>query len=297
MKNFILGVILSGIGLVAFSQTLPNYEFQTWVNFDAYENPEHWSASNDPVLATLSVIPVTKSDDAYSGDYSARLETLNIPFTTFKIPGLITLAQIEIDYIAATYNISGGMALQENVSKLSGMYKYTGTEGDSASVVIYNFKHDAGSEPDTIGIGVAFLPDASSWTPFTVSMNNFNNHVPDTFNVVIISSSALDVTPGSVLLVDDLTIETNTGIINLSDKLSSVKVYPNPSAEFVTFEASGYESNRLISIYNVTGRLVDSRYFTEKSLKVSVGEFPSGLYSFRVSKNNRLLGRGSFVKE
>jgi len=296
MKNLIITAFLVGLSIVALGQELPNANFQEWETIDTYQNPEFWSTSNDPLLALASIIPVTRSSDAYTGDYSARLETLDIPLSTYKIPGLLTLAQINIDYQNASYSISGGMALQENVSRLTGMYKYDGSDGDSASVIIYNYRLDEGNM-DTIGFGVGFLSDVSTWTPFSVDMVNLNNHLPDTFNVIIISSSGFEVASGSVLLVDSLAIETNTGIINLSTEQIIVNVYPNPATELITFETSGFEKDRIISVFDMTGNLISSSNFSESYIEIPVDKLSSGLYTYRVTRHEVLLNRGSFIKK
>jgi len=296
MKNLIIAVVLVGLSMVAFGQELPNANFQDWETIGTYQNPVFWSTSNDPLLALASVIPVTRSNEAYSGDYSAKLETLGIPFSTYKIPGLLTLAQISINYENATYSISGGMALQENVSRLTGMYKYDGSEGDSASVIIYNYRLDEGNM-DTIGFGVGLLPDASTWTPFYVDMVNLNNHLPDTFNVVIISSSGFEVSAGSVLFVDSLAIETNTGIIHLDADQIIVNAYPNPATDLISFKTNGSEKDRIISIYDMVGNLIGTSNFSESYIEIPISELSSGLFTFRVTTHDRLLSRGSFIKK
>jgi len=165
MKKLITLIVLVGLGLITFAQVIPNSTFQTWDNEGSFENPQSWSSSNI-TISGLSIIPVSKSNDAYIGDYSAQLTTQVVPFLNYHIPGIITLADINISMDPLGYSISGGLALQENVSVLNGKYKYEGVENDSAVVLIYNFKHDEGSDYDTIGYGVTYLHDASEWTSF-----------------------------------------------------------------------------------------------------------------------------------
>ncbi|MBC8320204.1 MAG: T9SS type A sorting domain-containing protein [Bacteroidetes bacterium] len=300
MKNIFIVVILIGLGSITSAQTLPNAEFQSWVDYGIYEEPEFWSTPNPfTALPPIFVITVSKSHDAFSGDYSVKLETKDVLGGTYQAPGLITLAQFSIDFINLSFNISGGLALQENVSKLTGMYKYQGAEGDSASVLIYNFKRDEEGVIDTIGYGLSYLHDTAIWTPFTVNMENLNNNIPDTFNVIIMSSAMtpnFEFHSGSVLYVDSLAIETNTGVINLSDYQIKVKVFPNPSSDFVQFETSESENKRLISIYNAVGSIISTNNFFESKTNISVNELPSGPYFYRVTRNNRLLNRGSFIK-
>ena len=298
MKKLIIVIVLVNLSLVALSQEIPNNNFQSWVNVETYENPEFWSTSNDPLLAIFSLIPVSKSTDAYSGDFSARLETNELPLLNLHIPGIVTLATINIVTEPPSYSIGGGLFLQENVSKLTGMYKYTGVEGDSATVIIYNFKHDEGSVFDTIGYGVTYLQDATDWSSFTVNMHNLNNHVPDTFNVVILSSSSTDFTAGagSVLLVDDIAIETNTGIFSINANTINVKVYPNPSANFVQFETNKSEKDRKVNIYTIDGMLISVNNFYNNKTSIDVSELPPAMYTYSITKNSTILNRGSFVK-
>ncbi len=285
------------LSLFGFTQTLPNSEFEVWVDYGLFEQPELWNTPN-PFTTVLdpTAISVSKSTDAYTGDYSAKIETINAFGGSVQVPGVITLAQINVDFISVSYSISGGLPLKENVSRLSGMYKYQGVAGDSATVLIYNFKRDNDGDIDTIGYGSGYLLDADSWTPFTINMQYLNSHVPDTFNVIILSS-ALVLRPGSTLLVDSLTIETNTGIINLDFDQISVNIYPNPSSDFVQFETLDIEQGRQISIFDVNGRQVYTNDFSNRKTKISVKEFPSGLYTYQVTLKNKLLNRGTFIKK
>jgi len=291
MKNIIIATLFMSLGLFTFAQSLPNPEFEYWVD----DEPEFWNTPN-PFTTPLFVTTVTKSTDAYSGNYSAKLETMDLLGGLYQVPGLITLAEFSVDFATASFSINGGLPLQENVSKLTGMYKYQGADGDSASVLIYNFKRDDDGTIDTIGMGIGFLNDATEWTPFTVNMENLNYHVPDTFNVIITSSAGMEFKTGSVLYLDSLAIETNTGIINLGIDQIDVAVYPVPSTDYVNFETSSTEKNRLISIYNMVGKLINTYDFSDGNTKISINELPSGLYTYRVTVHNSIISRGSFIK-
>jgi len=299
MKKLNTVMVLLCFSIISMAQTIPNYEFQEWITEGDYENPEYWSTSNNPILSSIGVIPVSKSIDAFVGDYSARLETKDVALLGLQIPGIITLAQINIVVSPPSYSISGGLALQENVSKLTGMYKYEGVEGDSATVIIYNFKHDEGSDFDTIGFGVTYLQDASLWTSFTVNMQYVNSHVPDTFNVVFMSSSSPDFTTGagSVLRVDNIEIETNTGIINLNANMINVEVYPNPTTDYVQFETAEVEDGRMINIYDLGGNLMSTNSFSSLKTSINISNLPSAQYTYCVIKNNSIQNRGSFIKK
>lgn len=294
MKKPIIVVLLFFLSNISFGQVFPNSSFESWSNQGLYETPEPWNTP-DSITSQFGIITVSKSPDAYYGNYSARLETKEL-LGVYPIPGLLTLAEFSINAEEFSYEIMGGLALKENVSKLTGMYKYEGADGDSASIIIYNFKRDSTNEIDTIGFGIGSLPDASEWTLFTVNMENLNNHIPDTFNVVILSSSGPDFKTGSILYVDSLAIEINTGIINLENNQIKVNVYPNPTTEFIQFETKGFEKGRQISIYNTVGSLITSIDFSNGNTKFSVENFPPGHYSYQITNNKSIINSGSFIK-
>ncbi|NQU32559.1 MAG: T9SS type A sorting domain-containing protein [Bacteroidetes bacterium] len=293
MKNVIISFVLMLFNMTLLGQSLPNSDFDSWIDYGPYEDPQFWNTPNE-YLILFGQYTVSKSTDAYSGDYSAMLETKFLSVT--NVPGVITLAQINVDLLNQTYSIDGGIALHENVSKLTGMYKYEAAGNDSAMILIYNFKRDSVGEMDTIGYGISNLGNASTWTPFTVNMDNLNTHIPDTFNVIILSSGA-ELHAGSILYVDSLAIETNTGIFNLDDNRMITKVYPNPSPDIVYFEASENNKDRILRIFNVSGKLVSELDFREVKTKLNVKKYPIGIYTYQVTKHNRILSSGSFIKQ
>ena len=292
MKNIFTLILFFSIVVFGKAQVLPNNDFESWEDFGTYEQAEFWDSPNGTGIEC-----VTKSEDAYSGSYAARLETIEILGGLYYVPGLLTLADFSINMVELNFTLQGGLFLQENVAKLTGMYKYAGVDGDSASVVIYNFRHPEGEEMDTIGVGFTFLHDAEDWTPFEVMMINKNDHLPDTFNVVLISSGSEEVKVGSVLLIDSLTIETNTGIIDLWNPISPLHVYPNPAIEIVNFEAGENASNRELVIYDLNGRIVSQTAFNNKTIQIDTKAFNPGLFSYQVTEKGKRIYGGSFLKK
>jgi hypothetical protein len=293
-KTFTLSIFMLTV-LFGSAQILPNAGFEAWETFSGYEDPQLWNTPNQ-YTSLIGVTVVSKSTDAYSGDFSAKLETKNV--LTFKAPGLLTLADFTVNIINQTYSFSGGIPLTDRVNKMTGMFKYSGANGDSASIMIISFRYNAESQQtDTVGLGYGFLHDASDWTEFTVNMSPLSEAQPDTFNVIIMSSGSFDLNVGSTLYVDDLSVETLTGIIQLSEELSNVKVYPNPVSDFVKFEIENEGENMELSLFDSSGRQVKKLTFSGKTTEVNLSNFPAGVYSYRIAKNGKLLGSGSFVKK
>ena len=301
MKNKLLIIVLILITAFGYAQ-IPNNSFEEWVQTNNYENPKNWNTPN--VYTQLgSATVVDKSDDAFSGNFSARLESkeIKIGTLTFLAPGAITLADFQINPATQTFSYSGGLFLQQNVYELKGMYKYQGVGNDSAVIVMYNFRNRANEDYDAIGRGYTYLNDAENWTPFTVKMKYLNGHVPDTFNVLIMSTTDEGLQnmshDGSVLLVDSLSISTNTGIINLWEKPIALHVYPNPSSSIIHFEIEKAEKNRELVLYDQEGRILVTNAFHTKIISLDISEFSSGMYSYAVVEADKIINSGSFLKE
>ena len=79
MKIFLPSFVLLLLTISGVSQTLPNNGFESWETniLPPFEDPEDWNTPNI-YTATFGGICVEKSEDAYEGDYSASLKTIEI---------------------------------------------------------------------------------------------------------------------------------------------------------------------------------------------------------------------------
>lgn len=292
----LLAIFFLFIGITTFAQTLPNNDMELWDNFFGYEQPENWNTPN-PYTVFFGSVGVTKSEDSFNGNYSAKLITTEILQGQLTVPGVLTLADFSLDFLDSSFSISGGYFLQENIHKLSGYYKYSGVDGDSASLFMYNFKNNPDTGFDTIGAGYLTLRDATEWQPFTIFMQNFNSSVPDTFNVIISSSSLLSAKVGSVLLIDKLTLHTNTGIIDLWNPKNPLKVFPNPAIDIINFQANNIETGSVLTIYNNFGQKIIEKKFDDLLIEINTSALIPGVYVYKLIKENKILNSGSFIKQ
>ena len=283
------------------SQELPNSGFETWENFGTYDEPESWHTPN-PFTSLIGAVTVTKSEESAAGQYSAKLENVLIELGPLKynVPGLVTYADFVVDFASGDFNFSGGLYMPFKVYSINGKYKYSPAENDTATVIIYSFSHPEEEEMDTIGTGFGFLGGASDWTDFNVPMIPLNDRLPDTFNVLITSSNSIDtdsIPVGSVLLIDDLSIETNVGIFSLPDRKIDVSVFPNPATDRLTFETAENSNNRNLRIFDINGREVKNISFNTQKLTVEINDLSEGHYSYLVQEKQDLIGTGSFIKK
>ena len=283
----------------SLAQSLPNNGFESWESnaIPPYDDPEFWNTPN-LYTSALGVTCVNKSEDAFSGFYAARLETVEILGGMFRVPGMVTYGDLAINILDTSYSFSGGIFLQEKVQSLSGQYQFQGAENDSAMVLIYCFRHLEDQDIDTIGIGYSFLHDAEEWTSFTVDMVYLNTHQPDTFNVLILSTGSLEIDKikaGSVMLIDDIIIETGLGI---SDKYQvlDLTVYPNPVNDYISFRSTDTDKNRSIIFFDINGRKLKEVAFDEREVSIQISDLLPGTYFYRIVQNRSLQNSGTFIK-
>lgn len=301
MKKIYIFIIVSVFVFTSQAQELPNSGFETWESFGTYEEPVGWHTPN-PFTSLIGAVTVTKSEDATEGAYSAKLESILIEFGPLKynVPGLVTYADFTVDFASGDFTFGGGLYLPYSVQALSGKYKYIPVDDDTASVVMYSFAHPEGEPMDTIGIGYGFLGAAADWTDFTVPMFPLNDHTPDTFNVLLMSTNTFiidSVTPGSLFYIDELSIETSVGIFNLSGRKTEMSVFPNPTTDYLTFETAENGTNRVLRIFDLNGREVKSVRFDSQKITVDVNSLTQGHYSYVLQEKNDLLNSGSFIKK
>jgi len=295
MKKILTIIIILATTNV-FSQILPNNDMEEWEwdIFNQYQDPINWNTPNEFLLLTSTEV-VSRSDDSYSGSSSAMLETKYISLVDMNIPGILSLADFTVNLLDSSYTMSGGYFLQENVSRLTGWYKYSGEGEDFGSIFIYNFKNTAETGYDTIGVGYVTLENSEEWQEFSVEMQLLKNLVPDTFNVVISSSTLLNVS-GSKLWIDKLSIEINTGIIDLWNQKTPLKVYPNPATDLINFSSDKVETGNILTIYDNFGRKITEKEFTSKVVNVNTSGFAPGVYTYKLHLDNKILNSGTFIK-
>jgi hypothetical protein len=145
-----------------------------------------------------------------------------------------------------------------------------------------------------------FLKDTEECTPFTVNLYHFNYHQPDTFNVLLMSTATFDIDlmpDGSELKVDELSIETNTGIFDLNIKTIDLNVFPNPATDRIVFETKKPEKVRKINIFNGSGQLVRQVLFEGNRTQINLNGLPAGNYSYRIFTGRQLYNSGTFIKK
>ena len=284
----IIPVLLAG---VISAQTIPNNGMETWINHGQYDDPQFWDTPNQEIcFFPFYTKVVTKNTSHQSGSFSAKLETQLIPVINITVPGVITLGTLSIDIVAGTYAVNGGVPIADMPSHLKGFYKFQPKGGDSCAIGISLTKWANGTR-DSIGIGYFSTHDTiASWTPFSAWIDYKTVTVPDTMNILAISSAMYTPTSGTILYVDDLNLDYTTGLSG-NDSARGIDIYNDRELHellvFFDFPVSRQTSLRL---YNMMGKKVSeipSRPIDKERVKINYADINPGLYILEIIHNDK----------
>jgi len=154
MKKTLLLLIGMAIGLISFAQNLPNVGFENWGTEFLYEGLSDWQTSNS--LGSPDMNGITKSTDAYSGDYSIKLQPVlegEDSIFSYFYQGTVTEGP------------SGGFPYTEEFDQVKGYYKCNMPGQDSASIYVIKWYGASDTQVITKVGGVH-----ETWTEFTVDV-------------------------------------------------------------------------------------------------------------------------------
>lgn len=195
MKKFIYFSICIGLlPFIARSQLIPNASFENWSTITYFEDLDSYLTTNFQAYFSMGAANVTKSTDAHSGTYSAKLETVSSPGGL--IQGGIIIGN------AGPGGFSGGISFTQHPYTISLWTKYNIPTGDSA-IIIFLFKKLG----NNIGV-VVRKPSGQQLTYQHMIMPVTwmdSTTMPDTVAMAVFSSNPSSPTGlGSLMWLDDI---------------------------------------------------------------------------------------------
>jgi hypothetical protein len=287
---FMLFIALSG-----FTQTIPNNDFENWVSHGQYSDPQSWDTPNEEIcLFPFYTTVVSKSTDHQSGSFSAKLETKTVPIFNVTVPGVVTLGDLTIDLLGASYEITGGVALTGPVTHLKGFYKFIPKGGDSCAIGIGLTQWVNGIQ-DSVGLGYFSTHDTvTAWTPFSAWINIDSLSNPDTMNVLAISSAMDFPTEGTVLYLDGLYMDYT--VATKDERPSAgIEIYNDRELkELDIFFDFTVPQSTTVRLYNVTGQVVKEGSPTlvlKEKYTLSYQDLHEGIYILNVLHDGKSYSR------
>lgn len=114
---------------------------------------------------------------------------------------------------------------------------------------------------------------------------NFSEHIGNEYDQIVVFPDFTDRNEDNIIYIDNIYGEAAT-TSNAEHEESIVKIYPNPTDNFISIQSkqviNGYE------IYSSSGTLVASnQYFNSNDIPVS--SLPSGIYHLKAFTDNEIL--------
>ncbi|MCC3157525.1 T9SS type A sorting domain-containing protein [Hymenobacter sp. 15J16-1T3B] len=301
MKRLLLSLALlasAATAALAQSAPIPNGGFETWTGAGAAERPQNWQNTDDLLQASfpipLVVGAVTKSPDAHTGSFAARLETkaINIFSTPILYPGILILGtRIHVSGNPGGASDGAGMPFTSRPQALQVHYKLTGNNvaQDSASILVFLTRYINGRST-ILALGETYLLEAKpTYTQLQVPLQYVSNLAPDSIHVIAFSG-ALDgnLTAGNVLTLDDFTTVGSVATAAQEARRNpELAPFPNPSPDGVFTLDARTDAAVLRAPYTVTnalGRTVlrQGRSSEAGSRRIDLHGLPAGVYVLRL---------------
>ncbi len=306
--------IITIISLVASNFLLaqiPNSGMESWgtAGFFEPEGPLSYVSANvfaSPLVSASNPVSVSKGTgaDAYAGSFSAKITTVKLVSNpaTGTIPDTVGILLLGTVSLASTPPLKSGTSWTQRLTSINFHYKYAPVGNDNGAMMAYLTKWNGVSRDTIATAAYPITSAASSFTlangPFVYNTSFPTNATPDSLHVYFLSSarpwlnSSLVPNPakiGSTLWIDE------AAAIGLSEKYNlttKVSVYPNPASDYIQFKSENNEA-KFVEILDLSGKLLLSDEFKNKSILFSTEKLNNGLYVYLIKdKNKGLISEG-----
>ncbi|NSW45822.1 MAG: T9SS type A sorting domain-containing protein [Bacteroidales bacterium] len=276
MKKFLLFVSACFISMnfLMAQPTIPNNGFEQWTDTIT---PNSWGTTNLN-LGFFSYAPVTQTTDKHTGSYAMKLKTINASLLGL-LPGIAVTGNIDL---LGGSGITGGVPMTVKPESFSGWFKYNSVNGDTMVIAVIMTKWN-GTSRDTIGMaGVMTNQSVTDYTPFNQPIQyDPPTVVPDTFQVICVSSAGYAPQENSTLYVDDLSFVGTLGE-KMPLAMFMQKVYPNPSDGLFNLTL-GDQSVYTVKVYNMMGQKIYERDNVVHQQLIDLKGYSKGIYYIEVN--------------
>ena len=270
------------------AQQLENSGFEQWENVGTgEEEPLSWSStktSDNSSLNALAPQVISRTTDAHTGTYAAKLINKNVPFVNIVANGIVTNGIIHTttnpqdSYVYTDVNSSDhSQPFTSYPDSIVGWYKYVpqGNDVGNIQVLLHSSYGQLPIDASTSVIALAEFDFSSNsnWTRFSTPFNYYptiNN--PAYILCNISAGDSTQAVANSELKIDDLELIYNTTTISNEETNSLHVTYVNDHLQF-----SNVVKEINYAIYNVQGQLMNFGKLDRYNRNVSIS-LESGIY-------------------
>lgn len=274
--------------LCPFSNAQENLGFEEWSD----GNPDSWDFFflfnepfhlNDAIRATggtYSELPVQEAESAKEGNKALKLVSISL-----------TDSDEDGEYAGFVGQI---FEIDKAVAEVRFYYRSNVPEGDTAaaSITIYDDDGEFDLEgKNMLAYGGVFITGVQDeWTEVTMPLEKIKDGVPMTAAINFASSNDLmnagvfvgEITVGSTFEVDDVRIfydNTTESKNAISENL--IKVYPNPTTEFLNIELKEIP-DAVFMLYANDGTLILNQNLVMGTNNIALDSPSSGIYFYKI---------------
>lgn len=281
---------------------IPNAGFEDWqpvagasllgLPFTA-QRPVDWNTTDSIIQRFTGPTSVFAGSDAFTGDSCIHLKTVTVGLVSARVPGIATNGTITFIQSPLSFSTTGGTPDTSRSRKLIGRYKFSTTgSADSARISIFKTRYNASSfTREIIASGVYYIDTSlitTTYVPFELQLQ-YQNWVdrPDTCLIIIQSGqadgdlTALPITNGTELVVDDLSLDGFVGIDEMSHELqSSIELYPSPASTWLEVFIDRKDPSQRFGcrVLDITGKAVLGKENMPDRDRLDVTGMPAGTY-------------------
>jgi hypothetical protein len=314
MKRVFLFLVVVLLSAPLFAQQPYNGGFELWYS---PTNPDGWGTwastvvqYNGPLGDSLVRLAMKDSLDFPVGNaHDSTSVRMSVDTCTFPTGALDTLAGF-ISYGGAFYNTLpdtpvglqfGYYPYAAYPDSLIFDYKYIPVAGDNgeAYVGMTMNRYDSATAAEVIYLNIGWLlPAASSWThmAFTLPYQNRDTFLPDSIQIIFITSISQPLHPGTTLWLDTVHFDASVNIIDSLDTLGLINIqntrgvsaYPNPAGQQLHILVQAGDVGSGIELYDVSGRQAYSGRVSSTDYTIDTQVLPDGIYTLRVHSTDRI---------
>jgi len=270
---------------------VPNGGFEQWQDTITCQ---HWNGKLSYLYGMFNIHFLSRTTDKYSGSYAAKIQTKKLSIAGVLDLGNVGLATLgDMSLGLSGIAIEGGKPINAKPTKLKGYYKYNNIAGDTMAIVLLMYKWNSSlNKRDTIAIEAFYNKNTvNTYTSFNMNISYMpSTVVPDSFNIILISSAGYAPQEGTIMFVDEMAFEyPNSGTDELENTLN-VDLYPNPAHNYMVLNLNGNVA-QTVNIIDALGRNVLFLQNVEDGYVVDTSLLTNGMYYAEIKIKNVYLTR------
>jgi len=299
MKKIYIVLILIFATFTGFSQTqVPNQYFENWHTIsDPNDSLENWSTAVFYDLGGLwGVIRVPTAEqeasDVFQGSFSVKMECYQEQYSGILVPGMMQLGNLVVS--DDDMDINGGYPFADRPLGMSFYAKYQPATADTAFMLAYLTKYNSSTNSsDTIGASMyLFTETLADYTKILLPFAYQSEDMPDTINIIFISTNPENMKVGSTLWVDSLYMKYDFdayptftfAATNVTDTSFVANWFPLPGA--VNYSLDVATDTNFVQIIPEYNDLIVSSYSQTVNIPDAYQDEENYFYRVRVNYTN-----------